>query len=480
MLILLAPELSCLVVMLVLFVCVIMRVRYRTSWRFAVLGGAIMVLLSILTLNEEGDLFGQGIFKVDFFSQFFKLLLSAGFLFLILISGKVRTMRRSAWLEFPLFILFSTLGMMLVVSATELLTIYVALELSAYPLYILVALNKNRLLGAENATKYMIQGMVASAFSLYGISFIFGVAGSTVLKDIAVNLDQLVPQPIFWLGLLMTFASLFFKLAVFPFHFWAPDIYQAASHRVITFIATSSKIAAVGMFCRLSALLVGEDRLSIGSEAFEVFMLVMAVIAMTVGNLIALRQTNLKRLLGYSAVAHAGYILIGIQVFTELGLTASIYYLVAYFLMSALVFLVVCRVAIDEESPDIEILAGLHKRSPFLALCLLIGVFGLTGLPPTAGFTGKWFLFSAAIEQKQYLLVFVAAVNSAIAVYYYLHLVRVAYLDEPINSDPLRTRLRIRVTAGVLLILLIVVGTMPGFVWDLAQRATTALIASMN
>ena len=472
--ILFAPELVCAIMGFVLFLSPIFGWSYRTTFGIALLSGLFVLIASVYTLPFSGEPFYPGIYRVDFFSQLMKLALSLGFLLTILASRTPHTLHASGWVEYPMFLIFSTLGMMMMVSATELITLYLAMEFTAYPIYIIVALHRNVRVGGESATKYMIQGMAASAVSLYGMSFLFGVFGSPYFKDITPQLAIVAGQPIFWLGLLLTLGGFLFKLGAFPFHFWAPDTYQTAPHGVVTFIATVSKVAAVAILCRLLALLLPS---AWASSNLQPVLMWMSVIAMTLGNLSALVQRDFKRLLGYSTVAHAGYMLIGLQSFGEQGLTAALFYGIGYFVMNFACFLVVCEVNKNDDLVTIESMAGLYKRSPLLAMALLIGLFGLIGLPPTVGFIGKWLLFSAALSRGQFYLVLIAAINATIGLYYYLMVIRQVYWAEPTSSEAIRPHPLVAIAAVASIVIVLVMGTFPGIFWDMAARAAAALIS---
>ncbi len=467
------PELVTLVVATVLFVALILNIASETIRRLALVGGVAMVVGAAVSLGYSGEPFFPGIYHSDFFSQVLKLIFSAVYLMLIVIGEKPTTLARRAWGELPLFIAVSTVGMMMLVSATELATLYLALELSAYPIYILVALHRKESLSGEAGTKYMLQGMVASAVTLYGISLLFGLSGSTYLADIAQLVASGQTTALFWTALLLTLSGFLFKLAFFPFHIWAADTYQASPHPVTAFVATASKLATIAVLCRL-IVLVSEGTAESSGAGFRFMLMWFSVIAMTMGNLAALVQKDLKRLLGYSAIAHAGYLGIGLQAFSQAGITSVLFYTIGYLAMSFLCFLVVCEVGRKEDLVTIDSLSGLWNRSPFLALCLLVGVLGLTGLPPTVGFIGKWFLFSAALEQGQFLLVLFASINAVVATYYYLRVIKVSFTgtreDEPIAPSSLVIATGLFACAVVLWM-----GSAPTFFHEIAQNATTIL-----
>ena len=380
-------------------------------------------------------------------------------------SGSVQEHARE---DVPIFLFLGTVGLVMLVSATELITVYVSLELSAYALYIMAALHQSRREGSEAAVKYVLAGSVASAVSLYGITLIYGTARTTYLAGIMAN-SALYTEPLFVVGVVLLFAGFLFKLAVFPFHAWAPDVYRGAPHQAVAFIGTASKIGAVGIIIR--ALLLAPD-----SQLIADGLLILCVLSMTVGNLAALVQRDIKRLLAYSTVAHAGYLLIGLIGVSQLGVASTIFYVTVYLLIAFGPFLVVCALGQDGSNPQLEDLSGLHQRSPFLAFVLMVGLFGLAGIPPTPGFAGKWFLFAAALKQGMFGLVLVAAINATISLYYYLIVLKQAYLAEADGRPPVVLN-RAYTLAGVITVALVIaVGFYPAPVWDLALGAARAVL----
>jgi NADH-quinone oxidoreductase subunit N len=270
-------------------------------------------------------------------------------------------------------------------------------------------------------------------------------------------------------GLFLLLAGLFFKLAVFPFHAWAPDVYEAAPHESVAFIATVSKVAAVGVIARVLALASPDN------ELLSTALLILCVVSMTFGNLAAIAQRDIKRLLAYSTIAHAGYMLIGFLTLSHTGTSAALFYGVAYLAMSLCAFTVVSALGPAGAPVTVDSLAGLHKRSPFLGAVLLIGLFGLAGIPPAPGFAGKWFLFAAALEKGHFWLVMIGAINATVSLYYYLVVVKAAYAtdgeDQPAIDPPLPVLAAGALSAGLVLYL----GIFPGDLWSLAKAAATAI-----
>jgi NADH-quinone oxidoreductase subunit N len=426
---------------------------------------------SMATLGEVGEPFFPGIYGVDLFTQLLKTGMTLGTAVTLLLLARPGTLREDARSDVPFFFLLSTAGMMMLVSARELLTLYVTLELSAYGLYVVVALNRDLRVAGESGAKYILFGGAASALTLYGIGLVYGMAGTTYLSGVAAAVGS-APPPLLVVGLLFILAALFFKLAVAPFHFWAPDVYEGAPHPVVAFVATTSKLAAVGIIARVVSVLASGPGMMVPA------LVLLSAVSMTLGNLAALAQSDVKRLLGYSAVAHAGYLLLGYLTFSEVGIAAAVFYGIVYLAMALLAFVVVSAVGVDGENPSVASLAGLWQRSPAAALLLLVALFGLAGIPPTAGFAGKWFLFSAALSEGRFWLVLFAAVNSTVSLYYYLQVVRAVYLDPADGRPPVVLGPGHAIAGVVAAAVTVGVGVAPGPLWELARRAAGALLVN--
>lgn len=359
-------------------------------------------------IGLTGDLFVQT-YRVDLFSQLFKVMLSAGLFLVICLCEELHGVRKLFHPEFYLLLFICTLSMMMLVSSVHLPTLYVTLELSSYCLYTLVFLAQDRS-GINAGLRYFLIGAFTSAVMLFGMALFYGATGVVYLTDIIDTLPELIHQPEAAIGLLMTLCGLFFKLALFPFHFWAPDAYQGAANQVTAYIATASKVAAIGILIRVIPVA--------GGSSFLVHSLaVLSIAGMTVGNLSAIVQKDLKRLLAYSSIAHAGYVLLGILCMSPSGYTGATFYALSILVMKYTCFLVLVKVSADGSNLAVDQLAGLHKRSPLLATALMLSLFSLAGIPPTMGFTGKLLVFVAAMEKGLFFLVLIAMINVVISLY---------------------------------------------------------------
>ncbi|NNL75446.1 MAG: NADH-quinone oxidoreductase subunit N [Desulfobacterales bacterium] len=445
------------------------RRDYFTALILAVLG----VLISLASMRQEGLLFFQA-YRVDLYSQVFKVMLSIGLFLIISICSNLNGVAERYHPEFYLLLFVCTLAMMLLVSSVHILTIYVALELSSYSLYILVALRNEEQIGLEAGLKYFLVGIFASAVMLFGVALLYSTTKATYVTEMIRVLPAVLDTPAVVIGLLLTLCGFFFKLAVFPFHFWAPDVYQGAANQATAYIATASKVAAVAILTRMVA--VSGD----GSIYLVHVLVTLAIVSMTVGNLAAIVQKDFKRLLAYSTIAHAGYVLIGILSMNAAGYASAIFYAAALLLMKFTVFLVVVKVADDGQNLEISHLAGLHKRSPLLAMALMVAIFSLAGIPPTIGFTGKFLVFVAALHKGYFTLTLIAMINVVISLYYYLLIIKAAYLLEPAEVRPkIQLSMPVKLLTGALVLAMVVVGIYPRSLMELAGAAAEILIKTL-
>ena len=467
----LAPEAALLLTGLLIFAALLGRGPDRARWarRAAYAGGTLLIAACVATLGRNAEFF-WATYRVDAFSQLVKTAVAVGFLIAAFIVRDGVGQREDTRAEVFFFLLASTGGLMALASAVELLSLYLALEIASFSLFVLVPLRDRFAPGREAAVKFLVVGLASSAITLFGLSLVVGFTGTTRIDALAAQLPALGSQPAAIFGFALFLAGLLFKLAIFPFHFWAPDVYQGASHGVAAFVATASKVGAIAVLARL--LTVAE----LNGAPLVLALAVMAAVSMTLGNLVAIVQRDVKRMLAYSAVAQAGYVAVGLVAFSRDGMTAAIFYALLYLLMNAAAFLVVARVAADGSNPTLDDLKGLHRRSPLLAATLLLALFALAGVPPTAGFAGKWFLFSAAMGQGWRLLVLLAALNSTVSVYYYLVAVKYAYLlpDER-ERGPLPLTLGDRALCYALSGAVVVLGVFPTPLYRLAAHAARML-----
>ncbi len=376
--------------------------------------------------------------------------------------------------EYYALVLFSASGMMLMASANDLVVVFLALELMSLCLYVLAGLFKQRLESTEASMKYFLLGAFASSFMLYGIALTYGATGSTSFDRIAAAVATTsAHDPLFLVGLALMLVGFGFKISAAPFHMWVPDVYQGAPTSVTTLIATGSKAAAFAALIRLS---LGALR---GAQAdWSPLLWGIAVVTMTLGNVAAIAQSNLKRMLAYSSVAHVGYMLVGLVAGGASGASAVLYYLFAYTFTVAGSFgvLSLCERA-GEEAVEVESYAGLARRHPLLAGTLTLFLLSLVGIPPLAGFVGKFYLFGAAVQHGHVWLAVIAVLNSAIAAYYYLRVVVYMYMREP-ESAPATWSPSFAggVALAVAAVGIVLLGVMPTPFAELAQVAVAPLL----
>ncbi len=467
--ILFTPELTLLAAAAVFLTMACLKPDPARVYVLALTMAAATLAASIACATMNGDLFG-GVYRVDLFSQTFKVILAMGFFLVVFLCDDLDGIQWVQHAEGYFLFSVSTLSMMMLASAVHLLAIVLALELSSYSLYLLVFMRRERRWGMVAGLRYFLVGASVSAVMLFGLSLVYAATGTMHVDRLTGVLPGVLNQPMVAGGLLLTLAGFFFKLAVFPFHFWAPDAYEGAPNPVAAFIAAVSKVAAVAILIRLVSLAQdGGDMLARG-------MMAMAVASMTVGNLAAISQKDFKRLMAFSSVAHAGYLLLAMLCMTPAGYAAAMFYGAAVLVMKFTCFMVMIRVAPDGRNLQICELAGLHRRSPLLALALLLSLFGLGGIPPTIGFSGKLFIFVAAMQKGYLVLVIIAMINVVISLYYYLLVLKAAYLDEPAGPvSAIDLSLSSRLVATAMIALIIGVGFYPTPLLDWVQAAVLRL-----
>ena len=415
-------------------------------WRFMVGGlvacaGCMAAGVWMVVMPEHVNAMA-GMLVVNPMTQLIKIALLVLTVFTVLISIESDFTTHVG--EYLALILFATVGMMFLVSAEDILMIFVSLEMTSLSLYILTAFNKRNLKSAEAALKYFLFGGMAAAFLLFGLSLIYGLSGSTNLPAIAAALAGTGLDPLLVVALVMTVIGFGFKVAAVPFHLWAPDAYEGAPTPSAALIASGSKVASFFIFAKV--MMVGFSGAP-GSGAWHAYgagwvpvIAMVAVLSMLLGNLAAIVQGNVKRLLAYSAIAHAGYALLGILANSNQGMAALVYYVITYGLTTVGAFGVVAVVEQAVGDSNLSDFAGLSRRAPVVSLCLMVFMLSLAGIPPLAGFFGKFYVFVVAAGGAKNLgllwLVILAIAMSAVSLYYYLQVLKQVYVVEPKSPLP--------------------------------------------
>ncbi len=393
-------------------------------------------------LYENGELLWGGMVNYDPLSQIFKvMLLLAGAVTCLMAAGDRGVGDKG---EFYLIVIVATLGGVMMSSASDLILVFVALETLSIPLYMLASFRRGDLRSAEGGMKYFLYGAFASAIMLFGFSLLYGFTGTTNLADIASAFDGGLEGGLIAVmtALVMVVVGFGFKIGAVPFHFWTPDVYEGAPTPVTAFVSVSSKAASFVLLVRFMTA-VFPPELVLGGVVMQDFwvnlLVVISIVSMTLGNVVALRQSNIKRLLAYSSIAQAGYTLIGVVALQgpddSLAVASVSFYMFMYIFTNLLVFGGVILFIAKTGTEEIADLAGLNRRSPWLALFITIGLLSLGGIPPTAGFFGKFFLFQAAVNANLVGLALIAVTNAIIALYYYLVVIKIMYVDSGPDDD---------------------------------------------
>ena len=410
-----------------------------------------------------------GSVQVDTFSVFFHFVVLLIALVVTFISFEYLEVQRIRSGEYYGLILFGTVGMMLMSAAVELVLIFIALEISSISTYILAGMRRRAAESAESSLKYFLLGSFATAFFLYGVALVFGATGTTNVYGIA---HYLLGQPsmLAYLAVGLMFVGLAFKVGSAPFHVWTPDVYEGAPAPVVALMSTGPKAAAFAVLLRVL--------FATGAPGWFWMVWVSAILSMTIGNIGALVQQNVKRLLAYSSIAHAGYILVAFAAAKQVGISAAIFYLASYAAMNVGAFAVVGHFAsTGEKYVTLDDYAGLGRRSPLLAVILTMFLLSLIGIPVTGGFFAKFYVFSAALQSNLVGLTIIAVINSAIAAYYYLRVIVYMYMrDERTEAPVARIPIPLGIGLAISLIATIYLGVLPGRVLEYAMQSAQDLI----
>jgi NADH-quinone oxidoreductase subunit N len=473
------PELTLVVFAVIVILLDLMVERKRLLAQVSISGLVIAFGVSVAMWGGEYAPIFNNMLAADAFALFFKFLfLGVAFLVILSSTDYVNKFARFQG-EYYALVLLATLGMMLMAATTNLIAIYISLELTSISLYALVGFLKDRK-STEASMKYLLLGAVASAVLLYGMALIFGFTGRTHLGEIAQALQSMQPQtllasPGLMLGVVLLIAGFGFKIAAVPFQMWVPDVYEGAPTPITAYLSVASKAAGFAVILRIFFSAFGlPEWLSLN---WGLIFAGLAVASMTIGNIAAIPQTNIKRLLGYSSIAQAGYLLVGLATMgvaplgNVMGQTGVLFFLASYVFTNIGAFIAIIAISEKVNSDQIEDYAGMGKRAPLIALGLTLCLVSLIGMPPAAGFMAKFFIFSAAVQHDLIWLVIIAVINSVISAYYYLRVVKVMWLGKPTSEQKLPSSAAIRLALLLCCLGVLLLGIIPGYVMRLAEFA---------
>lgn len=482
----LAPEIALLVMLFVILIYerAVKPDNPRQIGLFTAWGAFIILLMTIglYWLFSEPDpawaltesVFWGGMMRNDLVTLVFRIMFLSALILTALLSMDVPRLQK---IEYYALLVTATIGFSLMAASSDLIMIYVALETASISSYLLAGFYSGQTRSSEAGMKYFVYGAFTTAVMLYGMSLLYGVTGQTnlyLIGSLFSNAEQIdMVQPLLLLAAVFIVVGFAFKTSIVPYHFWTPDVYEGAPTPFTGFLSTASKAAGFAVFLRV--FLAGVLGPAQTSSEWWAMLVAMCIITMILGNFVAIFQTNIKRLLAYSSIAQAGYVLIGLVTLTQDGSGASMFYLLMYVFTNIAAFGVIILVSNVTGSDDLKDLSGLNRRSPFLALVMLFAVLSLGGIPPTAGFFGKFFIFKAAVDAGLWWLALIGILMAFVGLYYYLSIIKYMYLYRSEEDDvaiPVSRAAQIGLIVSVLFILYL--GISAGFAFDFTRQAAAA------
>ena len=444
----------------------------RSTCHLTVASFVVAAVLVIGFVDTPAVTFG-GLFVVDSFGAFMKTLVLLGSALAVIMSIGFIEREQMARPEYPVLFLFATLGMLMMISANDLISLYVGLELQSLSLYVVAAFRRDTVRSSEAGLKYFVLGALSSGMLLYGASLVYGFTGTTSFAALAQQFaDGVEPSIGLVIGLVFVSVGLAFKVSAVPFHMWTPDVYEGAPTPVTAFFAVAPKIAAIALFIRVMMGAFGD---LVGQ--WQQIVVMLSVLSMLLGAFAAIAQQNIKRLMAYSSIGHVGYALVGLAAGTEAGVRGVLIYMAIYLAMNVGTFACILCMRINGRMVEgIEDLAGLGRTNPMMALVLAIFMFSMAGIPPTAGFVGKLYVFLAAVDAGLYALAVIGVLASVVSAFYYIRIVKLMYFDEPVDAfdRPIGRDMTLVLTGTGLFTLFFI--AFPGpLVIDAAGRAASSL-----
>lgn len=430
------------------------------------LGGCAFITYAIYSTEVRHTF--SGMFVGDAMSDTLKLMIYPTVAAVLIYSRAYISLRGLLKGEFFSLALFATLGMMVMVSASHLITLYLGIELLSLSLYAMVALQRESAIATEAAIKFFVLGALASGFLLYGMSMLYGATGTLHIPELTKNIQQDTENyDIFIIGLVFVVAGISFKLSAVPFHMWAPDVYEGAPTAITLFIGSAPKLAAFGFVMRLLVEGLGEL-----ATDWQGMLVLLSVASMTVGNFVAIAQQNIKRMLAYSTISHIGFVLLGFIAVGENGYSSAMFYVIAYVLMTLGAFGIIMLLSREGfEADRISDFKGLNQRSPWLAFMMLLIMFSMAGVPPMIGFYAKLAVFQAVLEAGYIWLVVVAVVLALIGAFYYLRIIKFMYFDAPEDTQPILFKPDVRILISTNGLAIILLGIFPQALMGLSLTA---------